>query len=54
MSEPVESVDELCEELESLLYRAREGNVPAWFAADVLEETAEDIRAIGFIPPQWG
>ena len=54
MGQPIHSTDELCVALEDVLARARDGEVPAWIAADVLAETAEDIRCVGYIPPQWG
>lgn len=51
--DPIESVDELCIELEHVVARARDGNVPAWTIKEVLEETADDLAHLGYVPPQW-
>lgn len=53
MPDAIESVDDLCIELEAVCGRARAGNIPAWTVAGVLADYEDDIRAIGHIPPMW-
>lgn len=52
-ADAIESVDDLCIELEAVCGRARAGNIPAWTVAGVLADYEDDIRAIGHIPPMW-